>query len=258
MSKLSVLSTTLIVPALTLLSVNATQAATVSGSSFVSSLYISPENTGGTFERENYRTGFLGQTTTGDRNDGDIYQSNGIQNSFQDVGLNETFLLGTINYTNGEATIEGTTPDTIRNVIVTRLNGSYIQFQLDLNVQDGGPARLFIDPANPDVAQVLGSDTYSLTDNTVNPDFVYNFNGIDTTLQLVGLGRSFDNINESFETGTPGSSGSFNIYGQLIDYDQFLAAQNPEVTAIAVPTPSAAALGLLALAPVFLRRKQLG
>ncbi|QQE12520.1 choice-of-anchor K domain-containing protein [Planctomycetota bacterium] len=230
------------VPVAMLLMAPVTFADTFDGRSRVSSVYRPgyPENAGSTYERDNYINVYLGDSSTGDREDVDIYRSTGQNTSFNDIDLGDTFVLGSLTYTNGIGTIDGTTPEVLRNVIVARLNGSYRQFQIDVSVDNGEGG---------------GLDSIYIGDyGAVSTDYTANFNGTLYSVELLGFGQSADDISASINSGEVGETINFNLYGQLIDYNQFLADQ--EAANIAVPTPAAASLGLASLMALLLRRKR--
>ncbi|QDU33898.1 hypothetical protein KS4_19580 [Poriferisphaera corsica] len=213
-------------------------ALSVSGGSFTSSIDPSRDagpNSGLTYERENYRNLWLGETISGDRADADILTSENTFNFFTDVQENEAFQIGNFTYTNGLGVIDGTTPSIFRNVVQIQPEGEQIsRFTSFFTIENGENG---------------SADTFIIPDSPVNENTILEIDGDEYVLQYLGFGTSSDDIDQIFTTGLAGTTINFNAYGQLINYDEYLASQT-------VPTPSAAAAGFLLLSALLLRRKK--
>ncbi|WP_432797413.1 choice-of-anchor K domain-containing protein [Poriferisphaera sp. WC338] len=234
----------IVISAFVLAFVSLASAESFSGKSRVSSIYRpnTPENAGSTYERENYVNLYLGDTISGDRNQGDILISNTSYQSYGTVDLDEVFQLGQLTYTNGLETIDGTTPETLTSVVVAQINGTYRQFQFNIGVDNGEGG---------------GQDEIAIIpESTINDNYLYNANGTSYTLELLGFGTSADNIVDSILSGNIGETTNFNAYGRLVDYNQYLAELEAQQTAsVAVPTPAALPIGIIALIAFSCRRK---
>ncbi|WP_432798426.1 choice-of-anchor K domain-containing protein [Poriferisphaera sp. WC338] len=194
-----------------------------------SELTFDTTNTNGTYNQFNERGVYLGQNPSPRYTIEDVTQSL-YGNYRSDVNAEKAFVLGEVTHWNGK-TVEGTEPDSLT-------------YAVNYDFKDKKtPDQTFTFTVNYDAGTTGESDTYFI-DGVLTSNETFEFKGNTYALQLLGFGTNKNNVDTSFTTGGLYSNTDTNVYGQFV-----------EVSA-AVPTPTAASLGLISLAALAFRRRK--